>query len=219
VRRLQQLQEFERVYAPFDGVITARNTDTGALIQNGDNTGPKELFHLAAIDKLRVYISVPEVYQTAMKTGETVTLTLDAFPGETFTGTIVRNSNSIDLTSRTLNVEVDVDNPTERLLPGAYAFVHLKLPAAAGALTIPTNALLFRAEGLRVAVVRKGEVKLVPITVGHDYGSTVEVTSNLTANDAVAIDPSDSVTDGSRVEIAESGETSGQAGVAATKMR
>jgi len=219
VRRLQQLQEFERVYAPFDGVITARNTDTGALIQNGDNTGPKELFHLAAIDKLRVYISVPEVYQTAVKTGETVTLTLDAFPGETFTGTIVRNSNSIDLTSRTLNVEVDVDNPTERLLPGAYAFVHLKLPAAAGAVTIPTNALLFRAEGLRVAVVRKGEVKLVPITIGHDYGSTVEVTSNLTANDAVAIDPSDSVTDGSPVEIAESGETSGQAGVAATKMR
>jgi len=219
VRRLQQLQEFERVYAPFDGVITARNTDTGALIQNGDNTGPKELFHLAAIDKLRVYISVPEVYQTAVKTGETVTLTLDAFPGETFTGTIVRNSNSIDLTSRTLNVEVDVDNPTERLLPGAYAFVHLKLPATAGAVTIPTNALLFRAEGLRAAVVRKGEVKLVPITIGHDYGSTVEVTSNLTANDAVAIDPSDSVTDGSRVEIAESGETSGQAGVAATKMR
>ena len=107
VRRLQQLQEFERVYAPFDGVITARNTDIGALIQNGDNTGPKELFHLAAVDKLRVYISVPEVYQTAVKTGETVTLTLDAFPGETFTGTIVRNSNSIDLTSRTLNVEVD----------------------------------------------------------------------------------------------------------------
>ena len=107
VRRLQQLQEFERVYAPFDGVITARNTDIGALIQNGDNTGPKELFHLAAIDKLRVYVSAPEAYQTAVKTDETVTLTLDAFPGEAFTGTIVRNSNSIDLTSRTLNVEVD----------------------------------------------------------------------------------------------------------------
>ena len=219
VRRLQQLQEFERVYAPFDGVITARNTDIGALIQNGDNTGPKELFHLAAVDKLRVYISVPEVYQTAVKTGETVTLTLDAFPGEPFTGTIVRNSNSIDLTSRTLNVEVDVDNPTGRLLPGAYAFVHLKLPATAGAATIPTNALLFRAEGLRVAVVRHGKVKLVSITIGHDYGSAVEVTSNLAANDAVIADPSDSITDGSRVEIAESGETSGQASPAATKTR
>jgi RND family efflux transporter MFP subunit len=129
VRRLQKLQEFERVYAPFDGVITARNTDVGALIQNGDSPGPKELFHLAAIDTLRVYISVPEVYATAVKTGETVTLTLDAFPKETFTGTVVRNSSSIDLTSRTLNVEVDVENPTERLLPGAYAFVHLKVPA------------------------------------------------------------------------------------------
>lgn len=203
VRRLQKLQEFERIYAPFDGVITARDTDVGALIQNGDNTGQKELFRLAAIDKLRVYISVPEVYATAVKAGETVALTLDAFPGETFTGTIVRNSNSIDLTSRTLKVEVDVDNPTGRLLPGAYAFVHLKLPPTPRAVTIPTNTLLFRAEGLRVAVVGNGEVKLAPITIGRDYGSTVEVTSNLTANDAVVIDPSDSIMDGSPVKIAE----------------
>ncbi|HZC35184.1 MAG TPA: efflux RND transporter periplasmic adaptor subunit [Chthoniobacterales bacterium] len=201
VRRLRRLQEFERVSAPFDGVITARDTDIGALIQNGDSTGQKELFRLAAIDVLRVYISVPEVYATAVKSGETVTLTLDAFPGETFTGTIVRNSNSIDLTSRTLNVEVDVDNPTGRLLPGAYAFVHLKLPANAGSVTIPTNALLFRAEGLRVAVVRNAKVKLVPITIGHDYGNAVEVTSNLTPNDAVIADPSDSIMDSSRVEI------------------
>jgi AcrB/AcrD/AcrF family/Barrel-sandwich domain of CusB or HlyD membrane-fusion len=147
--------------------------------------------------------------------GETATLTLDAFPGETFIGTVVRNSNSIDLTSRTLNVEVDVDNATGRLLPGAYAFVHLKLPAMPGAVTIPTNALLFRAEGLRVAAVRNGEVKLVPITIGHDYGSTVEVTSNLTANDSVIIDPSDSIMDGARVEIGDSS----QARVAVTKTR
>ena len=215
VRRLQQLQEFEHVYAPFDGVITTRDTDIGALVQNGNTPGQKELFRLVAIDKLRVYISVPEVYATAVKSGETATLTLDAFPGETFTGTIVRDSNSIDLTSRTLNVEVDVDNPTGRLLPGAYAFVHLKLPATPGAVTIPTNALLFRAEGLRVAAVRNGEVKLVPITIGHDYGSTVEVTSNLTANDAVITDPSDSIMDGSRVEISDSS----QSGVAVTKTR
>lgn len=217
VRRLQKLQEFERVYAPFEGLITARDTDVGALIQNGDTPGQKELFHLAAIDRLRVYISVPEVYATAVKSGETVTLTLDAFPGETFTGTIVRNSSSIDLTSRTLKVEVDVDNPTGRLLPGAYAFVHLKLPASAGAVTIPTNTLLFRAEGLRVAVVRNGEVKLVPITIGHDYGSTVEATSNLTANDAVILDPSDSIMDGSRVDIVNSDQSSNQARVVATK--
>ena len=203
VRRLQRLQQFERVYAPFDGVITARDTDIGALIQNGDSTGQKELFHLAAIDKLRVYISVPEVYATAVKSGEAVTLTLDAFPGETFSGTIVRNSNSIDLTSRTLKVEVDVDNPAGRLLPGAYAFVDLKIPAAAAAVTIPTNTLLFRAEGLRVALVHSGEVKLAPVTIGRDYGNKVEVTSNLSADDPVVIDPSDSITDGSRVEIAE----------------
>jgi RND family efflux transporter MFP subunit len=202
VARLQKLQEFEHVYAPFDGVITARNTDVGDLIQ-GDNTAPKELFHLAAVEKLRVYISVPEVYETAIKPGESVTLTLDAFPGEKFTGTLVRDSNSIDLTSRTLRVEVDVDNPTGWLLPGAYAFVHLKLPSAAGAVTVPANTLLFRSEGLRVAVVRDGQVKLVPITIGHDYGSSLEVLSGLTAEDSVILDPSDSITDGSPVKIAE----------------
>jgi RND family efflux transporter MFP subunit len=204
VARLRKLQEFEHVYAPFDGVITARNTDVGDLIQ-GDNTTPKELFHLAAIEKLRVYVSVPEVYATAIKAGETVTLTLDAFPGESFTGTVVRDSNSIDLTSRTLRVEVDVDNPTGRLLPGGYAFVHLKLPSAAGAVVVPTNTLLFRAEGLRVAVVQDGQTKLVPITIGHDYGSTVEVLNGLTAEDTVILDPSDSITDGSAVKTAESG--------------
>lgn len=208
VARLQKLQEFEHVYAPFDGVITARNTDVGDLIQ-GDNTAPKELFHLAAVGKLRVYVQVPEVYETAIKSGETVTLTLDAFPGEKFTGIVVRDSNSIDLTSRTLRVEVDVDNPTGRLLPGAYAFVHLKLPSAASAVVVPTNTLLFRAEGLRVAVVRDGQSKLVPVTIGHDYGSSVEVLAGLTAADSVILDPSDSIMDGSPVKIAEAAKTQG----------
>jgi RND family efflux transporter MFP subunit len=208
VRRLQQLQEFEHVYAPFDGVITARDTDVGALIQNGDtntrgNSTLQELFHLAAIDKLRVYISVPEVYAAAVKSGEVVTLTLDAFPGETFRGALVRDSSSIDFTSRTLKVEVDVDNATERLLPGAYAFVHLKIPVPPGSVTIPTNALLFRSEGLSVALVRNGQAKLVPVTIGHDFGSTVEVVSSLTAGDNVIIDPSDSVLDGSPVQAEE----------------
>ena len=208
VRRLQQLQEFEHVYAPFDGVITARDTDVGALIQNGDtntrgNSTPQELFHLAAIDKLRVYISVPEVYAAAVKSGEVVTLTLDAFPGETFRGSLVRDSSSIDFTSRTLKVEVDVENLTERLLPGAYAFVHLKIPVPPGSVTIPANALLFRSEGLSVALVRNGQAKLVPVTIGHDFGSTVEVMSSLTPGDNVIIDPSDSVLDGSPVQVAE----------------
>lgn len=208
VARLQKLQAFEHVYAPFDGVITVRNTDVGDLIQ-GDNTAPKELFHLAAVGKLRVYISVPEVYASAIKSGETVTLTLDAFPGENFAGTLVRDSNSIDLTSRTLRVEVDVDNPTGSLLPGAYAFVHWKLPSAARAVTIPTNTLLFRAEGLRVAVVRGGQAKLVPVTIGHDYGSSVEVLSGLTSEDTVILDPSDSIMEGSAVKIAEAAKPEG----------
>jgi RND family efflux transporter MFP subunit len=208
VARLRKLQAFEQVYAPFDGVITARNTDLGDLIQ-GDNTAPKELFHLAAVGKLRVYISLPEVYASAIKTGETVTLTLDAFPGENLTGTLVRDSNSIDLASRTLRVEVDVDNPTGSLLPGAYAFVHWKLPSAAQAVTIPTNTLLFRAEGLRVVVVQSGQAKLVPVTIGHDYGSSVEVLSGLTSEDTVILDPSDSIMEGSAVKIAEAAKPEG----------
>jgi RND family efflux transporter MFP subunit len=202
VRRLQQLQSYERVYAPFDGVITARNTDIGALIGAGDNSVPKELFHMAAIHTLRVYIPVPEVYADAARNGEKVNLTIDEYPGQTFTGTLVRNSDAIDPASRTLNVEVDVDNPTGKLMPGAYVFVHLKVPATSGSVTIPSNTLLFRAEGLRAGVVRDGKVRLTPVTIGHDYGATVEITSGLNPQDAVVIDPSDSLEDGAKVEIA-----------------
>jgi RND family efflux transporter MFP subunit len=201
VDRLEQLQAFERIAAPFDGVITARNTDIGALIQAGDNSAPKEIFHLASIRKLRVYIPVPEVYAPYVHNGESVKVTLDAFPNEEFTGTVVRNSDAIDLNSRTLNVEVDVDNPTGRLFPGAYAFAHLKVPASAGAVTIPSNALLFRAEGLRAGVVRNGRVALAPITIGQDYGSAVEVLSGLKLNDAVIVNPSDSLADGAAVHV------------------
>jgi len=210
VRRLQQLQSYERIYAPVDGVITARNTDIGALIAAGDNSAPKELFHLAAIHTLRVYIPVPEVYAAAVKTGEKVTLTLDEFPGQTFNGTLVRNSDAIDLASRTLNVEVDVDNPHGQLLPGAYAFVHLMVPATAGAVTVPANALLFRKEGLRVAVARNGKVQLTPITIGHDYGNSVEVLSGVSNHDAVILDPSDSIEDGASVQVAKNTKGSAQ---------
>ena len=207
IHRLQDLQSFEKIYAPFDGVITARNTDIGALIQAGDNTTPKELFHLSAINKLRVYIAVPEVYAGHLTTGEKVGLTMDAFPGETFNGTLERDSDNIDPQSRTLNVEVDVDNADGRLLPGAYVFVHLPVPANGGAVTIPSNTLLFRAEGLRVGVVRDAHVVLVPIVIGHDYGNTVEVTSGLDSQDAVIVDPSDSLTEGAVVQIATSGKS------------
>jgi RND family efflux transporter MFP subunit len=201
VRRLQQLQGFEKIYAPFDGVITARNTDIGDLIQAGENTTPQELFHLSAINRLRVFVPVPEVYQSVLKSVKTVSISSDAYPMERFTGTIARSSDAIDPLSRTLKVEVDIDNPKALLLPGAYVFVHLPLPADVASLTIPSNALLFREEGLRVGVVRDGRIQLVPISIGHDYGDTVEVTAGLTRTDQVVLNPSDSLVSGTRVEI------------------
>ncbi len=169
VRRLEQLQSFEKIYAPFDGIITARSTDIGALIDAGASTQPRELFHMTATRTLRVYVAVPEVYSPAMRSGGSAMLTLEEFPGETFRGTIVRNTNSIDLASRTLLVEVDIDNPTGRLLPGAYVFVHLKLPNATHTVTIPSNALIFRKEGLQVALVRDGKAKLVSVKINRTY--------------------------------------------------
>ena len=201
------MQAFERVVAPFDGVITARNTDVGALIQAGDNTTSKELFRLSAIQKLRVYVSVPEIYAPSVKDGAAVNVTLDAFANEVFKGSIVRNSHAIDLSSRTLKVEVDVANASGRLLPGAYAFVHFPLLASAHGLTIPSNALLFRSEGLRVGVVRDGRVALTPITGGEDYGSTLEVRGGLTPNDAIIVNPSDSLADGTLVRVSAKKET------------
>jgi RND family efflux transporter MFP subunit len=205
VHRLEQLQSFEKVYAPFAGVITARNTDIGALINAGAGGVPQELFHMAAVDKLRVYVAVPEVDSLAAQTGAKATLTLDEFPGETFEGTIVRDSDSIDSATRTLNVEVDVNNAQGRIKTGAYAFVHLKLPqsahASAQSLTIPANTLLFRSEGLRVGVVRNGHAELTPIKIGRDFGATVEVVAGLQPADRVIVNPSDSLTSGSPVQV------------------
>jgi RND family efflux transporter MFP subunit len=201
VRRLEQLQSYEKVYAPFDGVVTARETDIGALI-DGDSS-PKELFHLAAIDKLRVYVPVPEVSAAAIRTGEQVTLTSDQFPNQIFHGTLVRDSSAIDSQSRTLNVEADVDNSSGKLLPGSYAFVHIRVSGAARGLEIPASTLLFRAQGLQVGVVRNGRAELVPIAIGRDYGDTVEVISGLQARDAVIDSPSDSLIAGMPVQIAK----------------
>jgi RND family efflux transporter MFP subunit len=205
VHRLEQLQSFEKVYAPFSGVITARNTDIGALINAGAGGTPQELFHMAAVNKLRVYVAVPEINSAAAQTGARAALTLDEYPGETFQGTIVRNSDSIDSASRTLNVEVDVDNPQGRIKTGAYVFVHLKMPqsgrASTQSLTIPANTLLFRSEGLRVGVVRNGRAELVPITIGRDFGNTVEVATGLHPTDQVIINPSDSLTSGNQVRV------------------
>jgi RND family efflux transporter MFP subunit len=211
VHRLQQLQSYEKVYAPFSGVITARNTDVGALINAGAGgaqgmaTVPQELFHMAAVNRLRIFVSVPEVDSDAAQNGAKAALTLDEFPGETFQGTIVRNSDAIDLNSRTLNVEVDIDNRDGRIRPGAYVFVHLKLldnaKKATSSLVIPANTLLFRSEGLRVGVVQGDRAELVPIKIGRDYGSTVEVIDGLKPTDQVIINPSDSLTTGTPVRI------------------
>jgi RND family efflux transporter MFP subunit len=202
VRRLEELQSFEHIYAPFDGVITARNTDVGALIDAGASA-PKELFHLVAINKLRVYVAIPEVYSRAARTGTTATLTLDEFPGQVFKGTLVRNANAIDSASRTLLTEVDVDNPKGQLLPGAYVFVHLKLPESAKFVTIPSNTLLFRKEGLQVGVVRNGRVELVSVKMGRDYGNSVEIVSGLAESDSVIVSPSDSLMSDTQVKIAD----------------
>ena len=202
VGRLAQLQSYEKIYAPFDGVVTARNTDIGALVDAGANSPSKELFHLAAIDTLRVYVSVPESYSRAAHPGAAANLTLDEFPGESFHGTLVRNSNAIDLSSRTLLVEVDVDNRAGRLLPGAYTFVHLTLPTAVQSVTLPSNTLIFRKEGLRAAVVRNGHAQLVALTIGRDYGEKVEILSGLEPSDEVISDPSDSLVSGTAVHNA-----------------
>jgi RND family efflux transporter MFP subunit len=200
VRRLEQLQSYERIVAPFDGVITARNTDIGDLIEAGSGSNnPHELFHLAAVHSLRVYAAVPEVDSDSIHDGDHATLTQDSNPDLNISGTIVRNANAIDHSTRTLNVEVDVDNSKGVLRPGAYVFVHFHLPAIGNSVTIPPNTLLFRAEGLRVAVVHDGRVQLVPVTIGQDFGNAVEITSGLTTADEVVLDPSDSLVSGMEV--------------------
>jgi RND family efflux transporter MFP subunit len=201
VRRLEQLQSYERIVAPFDGVITARNTDIGDLIDAGSgSSNPRELFHMDATHKLRVYVAVPEVDSDAIHDGDRATLTQDSNPDLSIPGTIVRNANAIDHATRTLNVEVDVDNAKGELRPGAYVFVHFQLPASGNTVTIPSNALLFRAEGLRVGVVRGDRIELVPVTIGHDFGNAVEITSGLKVADEVILDPSDSLANGEQVQ-------------------
>ncbi len=201
VRRIEDLQSFQKVYTPFDGVLTARNTDVGALIDAGANSAGKELFHLVAIDTLRVFVAIPEVYSRAARPGAIASLTLDEFPGRSFQGTLARTSNSIDQASHTLLTEVDVRNPDGQLLPGAYVSVHFKLPQTVRSVVVPSNTLLFRSEGLRVALVRDGRVQLTPVKIGRDYGSTVEVISGLQASDAVVLDPADSLVSGAPVRI------------------
>jgi RND family efflux transporter MFP subunit len=205
VRRLEELQAFEKIYAPFEGVITARNTDIGALIDSGGSGGSRtELFHIAQPDKLRVYVNVPEAYSQAAKPGLSADLALSEFPGRRFQGTLVRTADAIDQSTRTLLVEIRVNNPTGTLLSGAYAEVHLKLPTATSAFILPVNTLLFRSEGLRVAAVTDGRhAELKQVTLGHDFGSEVEIVAGLTGDESIVINPPDSLVAGEEVRIAQ----------------
>jgi RND family efflux transporter MFP subunit len=204
VQQYSALVSFEKVYAPFDGVITARNTDIGDLINSGSNTAAKtDLFHIAQPGKLRVYVNVPEEYSRGIKVGMTADLNLAEFPDRKFQGKLVRTADDINLTTRTLLVEIDVDNPTGTLLTGSYAEVHLAVPTQASTFLIPVNTLLFRTEGLRVAIVKNGKVGLTAVTPGHDFGNQIEIVSGLKSDDQVIINPPDSIVSGQEVQIVQ----------------
>ncbi|HEY1986706.1 MAG TPA: efflux RND transporter periplasmic adaptor subunit [Terracidiphilus sp.] len=199
VQRLKELQGFEKVFAPFDGVVTARGTDTGQLVSQGSGT---ELFHMQALQTLRVYTNVPEVYTAAIKHGEKIDLGFPEHPGQLYQGTLVRTAGGIDPTNRTLLVEIDVDNRKGELMPGSLAQVHFKTSAVAPTFIVPASALIFRHEGLRIAtVVNSNVAHLVPVIIGQDNGATVEVVSGLNGNDRVIQDPPDSIIEGEKLHV------------------
>jgi RND family efflux transporter MFP subunit len=202
MKHLEQLVAFEKVYAPFDGLITARNTDIGQLVNSGNGGVAQELFRISSTTKLRIFISVPQAYSQAAIPGVNADLTLTEAPGRHYMGKVARNTGAIDPTTRTLLTEVDIDNASGALMPGAYAEVHLKLPAATAALVVPVTALIFRAQGLQVAVVRDGNrAELVHVTQGRDFGTEVEITSGITAQDLIIINTPDSLTSGATVHV------------------
>ena len=204
VQQYSALVSFEKVYAPFDGVITARNTDIGDLINSGSSSVVKtDLFHIAQPGKLRVYVNVPEEYSRGIKVGMTADLNLAEFPDRKFQGKLVRTADDINLTTRTLLVEIDVNNPTGTLLTGSYAEVHLAIPTQASTFLIPVNTLLFRTEGLRVGIVKDGKVVLTAVTPGHDFGNQIEIVSGLKSDDQVIINPPDSIVSGQEVQIVQ----------------
>jgi RND family efflux transporter MFP subunit len=198
------LVSFEKVYAPFDGVITARNTDIGDLINSGSNANAKtDLFHIAQPGTLRVYVNVPEEYSRGINIGMTADLALTEFPGRTFQGKLVRTADAINMTTRTLLIEIDVANPSSALLTGSYAEVHLKVAAQPSTFIIPVNTLIFRSEGLRVGIVKDGTVTLTAVTPGHDFGSQIEIVSGLKPDDQVVVNPPDSIVTGQQVQIVQ----------------
>jgi RND family efflux transporter MFP subunit len=205
--RLGEMQSFEKVYAPFDGVVTARNVDTGQLISQGSTA---ELFHLQALETLRVYTNVPQLYSQTLKRGMKIGLTFPEHPGKIFDGTLVRTADAIDPASRTLLVEVDVNNRSGELLPGALAQVHFKTPPISATFVVPTSALIFRRQGIQVSTVVNSSdgtiARLVPVAIGEDDGANVQIVSGLNAGDQIIQDPPDSLIDGEKVTVVEPGE-------------
>jgi RND family efflux transporter MFP subunit len=204
VEQYSALVSFENIYAPFDGVVTARNTDIGDLINSGSASGVKtDLFHISQPGKLRVYVNVPEEYSQGVKVGMTADLSLAEFPGRKFQGKLVRTADDINVTTRTLLIEIDVDNPTGTLLTGSYAEVHLAVPTQAATFLLPVNTLLFRSEGLHVGIVKDGKVALTPVTPGHDFGNQIEIVAGLKPEDQVIVNPPDSIISGQAVQIVQ----------------
>ena len=211
VRRLEELESFKHIYAPFSGVITRRNVDPGNLINAGNGGTAQELFNLAQTDPIRAFIRVPEVYAPSIHAGLTASLELVQYPGRRFEGKVVRTADAIDLASRTLNTEVDVPNKTGELLPGGYAQVHLGLKATGEHLVVPVNALLFRAEGLRVVVVDENhKTHLQALSIGRDYGTTLEVLQGLKSTDWIVLNPADSLEEGMTVNLKQSKQGGGE---------
>jgi len=209
VRRLEQLESFKHVYAPFSGTVTRRNTDIGALINAGNSGSNQELFVVAQLDPIRVYVAVPEIYAPAVRRGLTAAIELPAFPGQRFTGKVARTAESIDPATRTLRTEIDVPNRDGRLFPGSYAQVHFGVNITTVRMSVPVNALLFRAEGPRAAVVGSdGKVHLKPVTIGQDYGTDVEVLGGLDLKDSIVLNPSDSLEEGQSVNVSKAGNPS-----------
>ena len=203
VERYQALVSFEKVYAPFDGVIIARNTDIGDLINSGSSTAPKtDLFDMVQPGVLRVYVNVPEEYSRGVKPGEaTADVVLAEFPSQQFPGKLVRTANAINGTTRTLLTEVDVENPKGTLLSGSYAEVHLKIPGQVPTYMLPVNTLIFRSSKLQVGVVKNDKTELRDVTPGHDFGAEIEIVAGLNADDQVVVNPSDSLVSGQQVQI------------------
>jgi multidrug efflux system membrane fusion protein len=207
VKRLEDLESFKNVYAPFSGVLTKRNVDPGALINSGAQATGKELFDIARVDPLRVFVSVPQSYSPSMKVGMRAIITLQEFPGQTFTAEVARTAEAIDPATRTLNTEVDVPNKDGKLLPGSFGQVHFAVKNAGQRLTIPVNAMLFRSEGAQVAVVGSGDkVQLRPIVIGRDFGVTLEVLDGIGATDQIIINPADSLENGQQVHVVASSQ-------------